>query len=196
MTPSDSDESINLEGLRSGDPVAFRKLVMSQQDRVVNICNRFTRNRQDAEDVAQEVFIEIHRSIGKFRGDSKLSTWIYRVSVSRSLDFLRKGKRKKRFAVILDLFGLGEVGLEPAAPKSTDPERIALKHERSEVLATAVAKLSEKQRVAVTLTKYEGLSGQEVATIMDLSISAVEALVHRGTKNLREILRDYYEQAE
>ena len=81
--------------LTAGNETAFRLLLETYRDRVINICFRFLMNREEAEDAAQEVFIEIFQSIRKFRGDSKLSTWIHRVAVSKSLDELKKKKRKK-----------------------------------------------------------------------------------------------------
>ena len=104
--------------LKEGDPSAFRKLVADHQDRIVNTCYGFLQNRQDAEDVAQEVFMEAFRSILKFRGDAKISTWLYRIAVNRSLNLIQS-KKKKRMTRSLE--GLIQDQREkelPAAPET------------------------------------------------------------------------------
>jgi RNA polymerase sigma-70 factor (ECF subfamily) len=88
----------------SGKNSAFRALVEEYQERVFNACLSVVHDREDAEDVAQEVFIEVFNSLRSFRGDAKLSTWIYRIAVSKSLDLIRWRKRKKRFGVVQSLF--------------------------------------------------------------------------------------------
>ena len=85
-----------LADLRTGEPGAFRQLVELHQHNVINICYRFVHDKAEAEDLAQETFIEVHRSIGGFRGQSSIDTWIHRIAVSKSLDFVRKQGREKR----------------------------------------------------------------------------------------------------
>ena len=177
-----------------GDHIDFKELVFEHQDRVLNTCYRFVHNREDAEDVAQEVFMEVHRSIGDFRGESRLSTWIYRIAVTKSLDFIRKKKRKKRFGQIIPLFG-GEDKKEfqLAAEDTQNPEMTLEQKERQQTLKQAVDSLSENQRISVTLSKYEGFSYKEIAEIMDTSVSSVESLIFRGMQNLKKKLTQYYE---
>ena len=86
--------------IRSGEPEAFKKLVDLYQVHVLNTCYRFVLNREDSEDIAQEVFVEVYRSMAKFEGKSKLSTWIYQIAVNKSLDFIRKERRKKRSSLM------------------------------------------------------------------------------------------------
>ncbi|HLF34034.1 MAG TPA: sigma-70 family RNA polymerase sigma factor, partial [Cyclobacteriaceae bacterium] len=90
--------------LRRGDEQAFRQLVEEYQDKVYNTCLGFVRNEEEADDLAQEVFVEVFSSVQSFRGDSKLSTWIYRIAVTKSLELIRSKKRKKRFAVLKSVF--------------------------------------------------------------------------------------------
>ncbi|MDP6042001.1 MAG: sigma-70 family RNA polymerase sigma factor, partial [Candidatus Latescibacteria bacterium] len=96
----------------------FNALVDQYQERILNLCYRFVNHREDAEDVAQDVFVEIYRSIGNFRGDSKLATWIHSIAVRKSLDFIRKKKRKKRFGQVKRFLGLDEAENELFAPRS------------------------------------------------------------------------------
>jgi len=91
--------------LREGNEAAFRELVNRFQDRVYNTALGFLQHPEDAEDIAQEVFIQVYHSVGKFKGDARLSTWIYRITVTKSLDLIRSRKRKKRFGMLSQLFG-------------------------------------------------------------------------------------------
>jgi RNA polymerase sigma-70 factor, ECF subfamily len=93
-----------IENLKSGDLKSFKILIDDHQKKVLNTCYRFVNNKEDAEDLTQEVFIEVYKSISSFRGESKISTWIYRIAITKSLDFIRKKKRKKRFAIIKKVF--------------------------------------------------------------------------------------------
>lgn len=177
---------------RSGDEAAFKELVETHQDRIFNTAIGFLHNREDAEDIAQEVFMAVHQSIGGFHGTSKLSTWLYRITVTKSLDFLRRKKRKKRFAVILRLGDLQDdkPGYEPA--DFIHPGITFENQERAAVLFKAIDRLPDHQKTAFTLCHVEGLSYQETSEVMRVSISSVESLLFRARQNLREYLRAYY----
>lgn len=181
-----------LERLKSEGPGVFRELVDLHRDRILNICYRFLHNREDAEDVAQDVFVEVHRSLPDFRGESRLSTWLYRIAVTKSLDLIRRRNRRKRFALFLAPFGTESPVEQVPAPPNASPLARLEERERAAMLQKAVDSLSESQRIAVTLSKYEGVSHREIAGIMETTVSAVESLVHRGMVNLREKLRRYY----
>ena len=183
-----------LEDLKAGSESAFRRLVEQYQDQVVNTCLGFVPNLQDAEDIAQEVFIEIYKSLAKFRQDSKLSTWIYRIAVSKCLEFLRHRKRKKRAAFFQSLIGLEDDRAGKAKDNFNHPGYQLENQDRARILYAAIEKLSENQRIAFTLNQSDGLAIKEVAAIMNMSVSAVESLVHRARKNLRKQLRDFYEK--
>lgn len=173
---------------------AFKELVYQYQDRVLNTCYRFLHNKEDAEDMAQEVFIEVYKSLPRFRGEAQLSTWIYRIAVTKSLDFLRKKRRKKRFGQILLFIGGKEVLNEIPAPLSTNPQKNLEDREREKILQQAVDSLAENQKIAVTLNKYEEFSYKEIAEIMGMTLSSVESLIHRGMKNLNKKLSRFYER--
>ena len=101
------DEQILIEKLRHGDEAAFREIVETWKNMVYNTGLGILQNAEDAEDVTQEVFVQVFESIKTFKAESKLSTWLYRITVSKALDHLRRKKRKKRFAYIQSLFGAG-----------------------------------------------------------------------------------------
>jgi RNA polymerase sigma-70 factor (ECF subfamily) len=182
-----------IEQLRSGDETAFRKVVDEWQDLVYNTALGIVQNPDDADDISQEVFIQVFQSVSSFKGDSKFSTWLYRVTVSKALDHEKKKKRKKRFAFIQGLFG--KDGEESAQiPDFQHPGILLEKKERAGELFNALKKIPDKQRVAFTLHKLEGLSYQEIAAVMNTTLFAVESLMGRAKQNLRKTLKTYYEQ--
>ena len=180
--------------LKSGEPEAFNSLVEEFQDKVINTCYGFLHNKEDAEDTAQEVFIEVYRSINRFKEESRLSTWIYRIAVSKSLDALKKKNRKKRFARIRGLFSNESPGEEVFESSDLNPEDRLEFNERSKILKQALDSLAENQRIAITLFQYEGYSYIDIAEIMGTTLSAVESLIHRAKKNLQKKLTHYYQK--
>ncbi len=176
-----------IQGLRNGDETAFRYLVDTYQDRVFNTAIGIVQNAEDAEDVAQEVFIQVYRSIHNFKEESKLSTWLYRIATTRALDLLRSRKSKKRFGFIQRLFGDGNEPLHEL-PDFNHPGAALDRKENAARLFKAIAELPENQKTAFTLNKLEELSYQEVSEVMQTSVAAVESLMHRAKQNLKKIL--------
>jgi RNA polymerase sigma factor (sigma-70 family) len=176
-----------IQGLRNGDEAAFKYLVENYQDRVYNTAIGIVQNAEDAEDVAQEVFIQVYKSIHSFKGESKLSTWLYRIATTRSLDLLRSRKSKKRFGLLQRLFGDGN---EPIyeVPDFNHPGVAMDRKENAAKLFKAIGQLPENQRIAFTLHKLEDLSYQEISDVMKTSVPAVESLMHRARQNLKKIL--------
>lgn len=178
--------------LKAGDENAFKYFVEKYQNLVYNTSISILQNAEDAEDTAQEVFIQVYHTIKQFKGESKLSTWLYRVTVTRSLDHLRAKKRKKRFAFVQSLFGAESN--EPLVEQTSfvHPGVQLENKERAGILFAAIAKLPENQKIAFTLNKVEGLSYEEVAEVMQTSVSSVESLLFRAKNNLKSYLQNYY----
>ena len=176
-----------IQRLKEGDETAFKYLVDNYQERVYNTAIGIVQNAEDAEDVAQEVFIQVYRSIHNFKGESKLSTWLYRIATTRALDLLRSRKSKKRFGLLQRLFGEGN---EPVfeIPDFNHPGVALDRKESAARLFKAINQLPENQKVAFTLHKLEDLSYHEISEIMKTSLPAVESLMHRAKQNLRKIL--------
>jgi len=178
-----------IQKLQKGNEQAFRELVENYKKMVVNTCFGMVHNTEDAEDIAQEVFIEVFRSINNFRADSKLSTWLYRMAVNRSLNFIRDHKRNKWFQSFEDSVRSKNALHENLINRNTDhPEYILENTQRATLLHEAIDSLAENQKVAFTLSKYEELSYQEISKVMDVSVSSVESLLHRAKKNLQKKL--------
>lgn len=187
------EEQNFIEALKQGTNDAYGRLLDEYQQKVFRTCISFVPNTEDAEDIAQEVFVEIFNSVSKFKGDSKLSTWIYRISVNKSLEFIRKKNTKKRFGFMQSLWG-GDLPLDRSSyfTEFNHPGIQLENKEKTEILFTAIDKLPEAQRVVYTLNKIEDLSYKEVSDITNKSISSIESLLFRAKKNLKELLYDYY----
>jgi RNA polymerase sigma factor (sigma-70 family) len=182
--------------LKQGSVNAFEELVSQFTGRIYNTAFGLLQNKEDAEDITQEVFVEIHRSVSRFNEHSKLSTWIYQITVRKSLELLRSRKRKKRKGVLLSLFGKeGDFHVAAASPFYHPGVKLENK-ERSAILFRAIERLPDNQRTAFTLHKLENLSYAELGEIMGVSISSVESLMFRAKQNLRKYLEDYYDQNE
>ena len=184
-----------IKKLIEGDETAFKQLVTKYQQLVVNTCYGMVNNTEDAEDIAQEVFIEVYRSIHKFRADSKLSTWLYRIAVNRSLNFIRDNKKNRWFQSFEDAVKTKNSEIPKLTGSVTEnPEYDLENQQRANMLHEAINTLPENQKIAFSLNKYEDLSNNEISEVMDLSLSSVESLLHRAKKNLQKKLYACYKK--
>jgi RNA polymerase sigma factor (sigma-70 family) len=182
-----------IEQLKKGDESAFKFIVDTWKDMVYNTALSIVQNPEEAEDVTQEVFVQVFQSIKGFKRESKFSTWLYRITLSKAMDHERKKKRKKRFAFVKSLFGEdNEVVVNP--PDFNHPGVSLENKEKASTLFRAMESLPDNQRIAFVLNKVEGLSYQEISEVMDTTVSAVESLLHRAKSNLRKELKTFYEQ--
>ena len=184
-----------IDQLQQGEEQAYRRLVEEWQDKVYNTAVSIIQNEEDADEVTQDVFIKVFRSIHSFKGDSAFSTWLYRITVNQSLDRLRTRKRKKRVAFVENWLGFGN-GREDEPAEFNHPGIILENRERAVELFNALRQLPDKQRIAFTLHKMEAMRHHDISTIMNLSVTAVESLIARAKDNLRKILNDYYKKNE
>ena len=180
-----------IKGLRNKEEEAFRVLVEKFKDRVYNLSFNYLHNTGDAEDLTQEVFIEVYRSVKKFNERAELGTWIYRITINKALEMLRRNKTQKRWGFLHSLFGnedkYGDYYREDVHPGVSLENK-----ERSQILYKHLDRLPDKQRTVFTLHKMEGKSYSEIAEIMQTTISSVESLMHRAKVNLRKWLGNYY----
>ncbi|RYF61283.1 MAG: sigma-70 family RNA polymerase sigma factor [Cytophagaceae bacterium] len=190
MQNEQPDELARLDRLRQGDEAAFRWLVDTYQRRVFRTALAIVPTPEEAEDVAQEVFIEVYKTVGSFRGEASIATWLYRLTTSRALKRERDRKRKKRFTFLTSLFG-DEDSERVDPPDFQTPDTVLQANERTQLINQAVQKLAESQKVAFTLHYQEELSYQEIADVMQTSVSAVESLLFRARQTLRKRLTPY-----
>ncbi len=184
-----------IQGILRRDQAVFRELVETYQRQVIRTCYSLVHDEEDARDLAQDVFIELLESAHSFRGEARLSTWIYRIAVNKSLNHLKRQKRKQ----ILSRIGLlsadpGEIrgGVDEDIVADNSADSNLERKEMREALHFAIDRLPMNQKIAFTMHRYEDLSYQEVAGVMNLSLASVESLIHRARQNLRKTLSDYY----
>ncbi len=174
---------------KSGDGHAFEILIERYQRRILAIARRFTRIREDAEDIVQQSFQKAFVHLHKFEGKSSFSTWLTRIAINEALMLLRRGRGLREVSVD-DLSGNEEtvLGLEMADSRA-GPESVFLQDERSRILSAAMDELRPTTRTAIELRELRELSTQEAARVMGLSVAAVKARVFHGRKKLRGILK-------
>jgi len=174
--------------IKEDSQLSFTEIVDLYQVKVRGICIGFLKNSEEAEDVSQEVFIEIYRSLKNFKGECALSTWIFRIATSKSIDQIRKKNRKKRFALF-------NRNIEPDETEyQNGTEYDAERNERINALYKTMAMLPENQKIALTLSKIEGFSYKEISQIMKTTPKAVESLISRGKENMRKKLEYHYNE--
>ncbi|MGE3804326.1 MAG: RNA polymerase sigma factor [Gemmataceae bacterium] len=179
--------------VRDDDAGAFEELVDKYQHRLVAVLHHVVGNAEEAEDLAQEVFLRIYRSRKKYRARAKFSTWLFTIANNLALNALRRRKRKP--AIPLALRDSGPLGPRPAEQMVHDrdhqPGQRIQQQELAEVVRQAIEELNERQRVAVVLNKFEEMNYAEIAEVMGLSTKAVKSLLSRARMNLRAILQKY-----
>ena len=157
------------------DTAAYRELVDAHLPRIARFAERLLGNRAESEDVAQETFMKLWTSAATFTPQARPSTWLYRIAHNACIDRLRKRRAET------------ELGESTAA--ADRPSGLFARKQTSEAVQKALAELPERQRAALTLVHYEGLSGDEAAAVLEISVEALESLLARGRRALRESLR-------
>ena len=176
--------------LQQGNEAAFRNLVERYQDRIYRTVLSLLRSPEEAEDVAQEVFMEVYQTIGRFRGDAALSTWLYRLATSRALKNRQKARAKKRFAYFTSLLGLGNDVLHEV-PDHAHPLAILEGQQQLRLLFDHIARLPDQQQVAFSLRHEQELSYEEIAAVLTTTVPAVESLLFRARQTLRKNLQPH-----
>lgn len=178
---------------QSGDRDALEELFNRHRNQVFSIAYRMTGNTSDAEDLTQEVFFQVIRKIGSFKGKSSFSTWLYRVTVNRGRDFLRS---KKRVPELLRTEGQVTEPFEGLYSENTayQPERKAIASEARELVQGALMELPVNLRAPIVMHELEGLEYREVARILHIPVGTVKSRIFRGRLKLAELLEDHKEQ--
>lgn len=177
-----------ITGIMNNDRTVIQFLVSKYHKQVIKTAFHLLQNMDDAEDLAQDVCVEIIESIATFKGTSSLSTWIYRLTLNKSLNFIRKNKRKQLVKQFETFFRKGENHSESSILEPSEHDNTFENNERKQILEKAINSLPENQKTAFILSKYEELSYKEITEIMNLSISSVESLLQRSKQNLQKKL--------
>lgn len=151
---------------------------------VYNLALHYVQNTEDAEEITQDVFIAVHQSLHTFQEKSQLGTWIYRITVNKSLDFIKARNRKKRFAFISSLFASDATSETHNKPNFDHPGVLLEQKESLKILFGHINDLPSNQKTALILSKIEQQSQKEIAQIMNISSKAVESLIQRAKENL------------
>lgn len=174
--------------LQQGSEGAFRTLVARYQDQVYSAALSLLRSPEEAEDVAQEVFVEVFQTVSRFRGGAALSTWLYRLATSRALQHRRRTRAKKRFAYFTSLLGFDHRPLHDP-PDHAHPLALLEGEQQLQLLRTHIRRLPDKQQVAFTLRHEQELSYEDIAAVLGTTVPAVESLLFRARQTLRHHLQ-------
>jgi len=177
-----------IKELRGGNRAAFKELFDSFSTLVYNVTYRMLQNKQDAEDVTQEVFFQAYKSLKHFRAESQLSTWLYRIAVNRSLNHERKRKLERWLS--LDFEASEDSAVNSGYPGTTEdgPDDAMEKKDVERIVQEAINSLPDQQRIAILLHRYEELSYEEIAKIMGVTVASVESRLHRAKQTLAKKL--------
>jgi len=169
-----------------GDVAAFRALVDRYQNRLVNVLYQVVGDQSEAEDLAQDVFLKVYKAAGRYRAEARFSTWFYRIATNTALNALKA--KRRRPTVSLD--EMEEQGRSVNALSATPdpPDRVLQRAEVVRAVQRALHQIPERQRMAVILHRFEGLSYQEIAEALRVSIDAVDAMLRRAKASLRDAL--------
>lgn len=178
---NNTDEILIKKALEN-DSNAFEQLIKRYQQNVFQICMGYAHDADDANDLTQEVFIKVYKNLSKFKFNSKFSTWIFRIAINSSINYIRKEKIKKLFVRI----DYEEV--DKTLKANTKSDTNILRAEEKMRVRTVLNQLSTNQRKAFILSQYQDFSNKEIAEIMQLSVKAVESLIFRARENLKKIV--------
>ncbi|AXG74360.1 RNA polymerase sigma factor [Flavobacterium arcticum] len=170
----------------------FKEIYNEHRLLVYNLALTYLFSIEDAEEVTQDVFVKVHESLNKFKGNAALKTWIYRITVNQCLDFIKRRNSKKRFFV----FGKKSNSEHEYNNFSNfeHPGILLENKEKSILLFKTINTLPENQKTAFILSKIDGLSNPEIAEVMELSIGAIESLLVRAKKGLQQKLGENFEE--
>jgi len=198
VAPAASDDSRPaaeeqfIERLRRGDAAAFEQLVNERSGEIYGLLYRLTENSEEARDLTQETFLRAFQSIGHFRGDADLKTWIYRIAINQARNRWRWWRRRRRDSTVsidsTDVDGRPTLVTTLRANGSSDPEQATLAHERERALRTALGSVRRIYREAVVLRDIEGFSYEDIAATLEISIGTVKSRLARGRQELRRKL--------
>jgi len=175
--------------LQKGDQEAFTEIVQAYERMVLNFAYRYLGDQGKAEDVAQETFLRVYRTRHSWRPEAKFRVWLLTIVSRLCMNQLRSAARERRFLRFFNQGEAEELYLNKADSRSDPPAENAISNERAEIVRSAVAQLGEKQRAVLLLHQFEGLSYEEVAEALGITVGAVRSLLVRARRNLRRMLK-------
>ncbi len=181
-------DQVLVQRVKAGDKQAYNALVIKYQTRIVNLASRFVRSQHDALDVAQEAFLKAYRALPNFRGESAFYTWLYRIAVNTAKNHLAVQSRRP-LEMEQDYTEVEQFNDHDALKEQATPEHLLLTDEIHATVISAIEGLPEDLRMAITLREIEGLSYEEIATVMDCPIGTVRSRIFRAREAIDTQLR-------
>ncbi len=190
----DIDAILIRDLLERNSNTAFSRLLNKYQGTVYSFCYRYTGNRQDAEDVAQDVFIKVFNKIESFRGESKFSTWLYSIMVNTCRNYTRwtRRTRMKEQVVFPSVEKENGSRFSNFTDQSGDPEQRLLNKELSQIIQRIISRLQDKQRSVVIMKDFQGKSYEEIAIIMNMNPGTVKSTLSRGRLTIAKQMKEYF----
>ena len=193
---TDLQEKDLIRKAKQGDMLAFEELILKHEKIVYNLALRMMNHSEDAMDISQEVFLKAYRSLSNFDERSAFSTWIYRITHNTCIDEIRKRKGKQTYSLEEDLESEdGSMQRQVADDGDTPEESLMRKEQKSEILR-ALDTLSEEHKAAIILRDVKGLSYEEIAEILELSLGTVKSRINRARNQLKTEILKIREQNE
>ncbi len=179
------DDALLARRAAKGDPDAFEEIVDKYQHMIYNLCLSKLGNRDDALDLSQDTFLRAYRALNDFRGESKLSSWLYRIC----LNCLADHQRKKKPTLSIEKDGDGEGGFDiPDEREDSDPQKRAERNARIRAVREAIASLPDESRELIILREYENYSYQEISEMLGLEIGTVKSRLNRAREKIKKFL--------
>ncbi len=197
ISDKSDEELVNLY-TKTGNESAFNEIVSRYANKIYGFALRITRNSSDAEEVFQEVFLTLTKKLDTFRGESKFSSWLYRITVNATYMYLRSQKKHESNISLENYYPYDEKGTLMGRVMEKDwssrPDIIIFSNEALKIIDKSINELPESYRTVFHLRDVEGLSNEEVADILEISIPAVKSRLHRARLFLRDRLSDYFHE--
>lgn len=181
--------------VKRGDYSAFEKLVRKYQNRVYNHCFKFLSNQEDAEDILQETFLQVYKSLDTFRGEAAFTTWLLKIATNNCLMKLRKKKKMNVISIDKPIDFEGSQMPREIVDWSKNPSIQYGNDEIGALLDKAIAQLPEDKRIVLVLKDVEGFSNIEISKMLGMSVAAVKSRLHRSRLFIRDMLSKYFEDA-
>lgn len=190
---TNAGDDLELVGaFRKGDERAFEELVRRYQRQVANVIYLTLGSRTEVDDLTQEVFLRVYRSLSRVEVKTSLFSWIYRIAVNIAIDELRRRKIKRTLS--LDFFSESSLEREKSIEDPNEPSEKVLSEEKKQKVVEAIKKLTPAHRAALVLREYEGLSYREIAQTLDITEQAVKSRIFRSREELKKLLKDYFKE--
>lgn len=182
----DLDQEL-VQRVQQGDKSAFDLLVIKYQHKIVHLVNRYVKDPSEAQDVAQDTFIKAYRALGDFRGDSAFYTWLYRIAINTAKNYLLSRSRR-HFDYEIDVQDAEQVENAAQLKDTETPESLLMNEQIVAVIKSAIERLPEEMRIAITLREFEGMSYEEIAEAMDCPIGTVRSRIFRAREAIDQKL--------